>query len=520
MNTFKKTSLHAAILAGLGVVAAAGSASAVHVNPDGTGSVLLYPYYTTRSDGGAATGAEYYDNYISVVNSTGSTKAVKVRILEGKRSQEVLDFNLFLSPFDVWTAGIIRTPEGAGMVSIDRSCVVPTNVFRDGAGAVILPTVDTLNHFRNFQYIDPVDGGGLTLDRTREGYVEMIEMGDITNPTWTSWIKHGNTGIPANCPALAGVDGAMSPGITRPTGGLFGRQSIVNVVSGSDFSYDAVAIDDWSAVEQYTASRSLFPRLNGGGGVAGLPSNTTSNVFVSGGAISDNWGAGSAAAADAISATMMHTSVMNEFNILKTTASGTDWIVTFPTKKLYVDVSATVTPARRPFANNYSPVNCGGTTGGATGGAPDEFTYGMYNREEQVPGVAPGILEVSPPRPGPAPSVNQFCFETNALTFTPSATLLGSTNGLAIDPLKVLVTADRLPVAGPETNETGWLAINFLGTGQQMVAPSGRVYRGLPAIGLMFEDYLNATARPAGDSRGRVSTYGGSFSHKYRRSIN
>jgi hypothetical protein len=512
MNTFKKTSLHAAVLAGLGVVAAAGSASAVHVNPDGTGQVLLYPYYTTRSDAGASPATEYYDNYISVVNSTNSTKAVKVRILEGKRSAEVLDFNLFLSPQDVWTGAIIRTADGAGLVSIDRSCVVPTTLFRSATGQVVIPTTGSLNAFKNFVYAPSNDGGGTSLDRTREGYIEIIEMGDVTNPTWTSWIKHNTAGIPANCGALQGIDGAMSPGITRPSGGLFGRMSLVNVASGSDFSYDALAIDDWSDFEQYTGAGDLLPRLNGGGGALASPSDTTSDIFISGGVVTDNWGTGQNAAADAISATIMHSSVMNEFNVLKDTSSGTDWVVTFPTKKLYVNVGTGA--ARRPFASNYNNVNCGGASG-----APDQFTYGIYNREEQVPGIAPVIILPSPLPPGPPPSVNQFCYEANALSFNPGASLFGSTNLVELNPTTVLVDAAGAPVAGPETNQTGWLSVNFNQAVQSMTAPSGNVYRGLPVIGFMAEDYLNTAARAATDPRGRVSTYGGSFSHKYRRSV-
>ena len=40
MNTLKKKSLHAAVLAGLAAVGAAGTAEAVHINPDGLGQVL------------------------------------------------------------------------------------------------------------------------------------------------------------------------------------------------------------------------------------------------------------------------------------------------------------------------------------------------------------------------------------------------------------------------------------------------------------------------------------------------
>src|ERR1043165_910957 len=104
MNIFKKKSLCAA-LAGIGALGATGAAQAVNLNPDGLGQVLIYPYYTTRADGAG----NAFNSYLSVVNSTSSAKAVKVRFLEGKNSREVLDFNLFLSAKDVWTTETITT---------------------------------------------------------------------------------------------------------------------------------------------------------------------------------------------------------------------------------------------------------------------------------------------------------------------------------------------------------------------------------------------------------------------------
>ena len=110
MNTFKRKSLYAA-LAGVSALGVTGAAQAVNLNPDGLGQVLIYPYYTTRADAGG----NAYSSLLSVVNTTSSAKAVKVRFLEGKNSREVLDFNLFLSKHDVWTAAILpsRRPAGA-----------------------------------------------------------------------------------------------------------------------------------------------------------------------------------------------------------------------------------------------------------------------------------------------------------------------------------------------------------------------------------------------------------------------
>ena len=94
MNTFNKKSLFVA-LASLGALSVTGTADAVYVNPDGTGQVLLYPYYTVRNK--VAGVAAPFNTLLSVVNSTVSAKVVKVRFLEGKNSREVLDFNLYLS---------------------------------------------------------------------------------------------------------------------------------------------------------------------------------------------------------------------------------------------------------------------------------------------------------------------------------------------------------------------------------------------------------------------------------------
>ena len=129
MNTFKKTTLYTA-LAGIGALGMAGTASAVHVNPDGLGQVLIYPYYTVNSQ----TAINPFNSLLSVVNSTASAKAVKVRFLEGKNSVEVLDFNLYLSPHDVWTVAVVPTTAGgAGIVTHDKSCTTP--VMRPPVGA-------------------------------------------------------------------------------------------------------------------------------------------------------------------------------------------------------------------------------------------------------------------------------------------------------------------------------------------------------------------------------------------------
>ena len=132
MNTFNKKSLYAAI-AGIGALGVAGTADAVYVNADGLGQVLIYPYYTARTKTTTAFGATQFNTLISIVNSTNSAKSVKVRFLESLDSQEVLDFNLYLSAKDVWTTGVIPTTDGAGIVTADVSCTQPVVAKTGGA---------------------------------------------------------------------------------------------------------------------------------------------------------------------------------------------------------------------------------------------------------------------------------------------------------------------------------------------------------------------------------------------------
>ena len=194
MNSFQRKSLYAA-LAGAGALGVTATADAVSVNPNGLGQVLIYPYYTVNAD--AAGNA--YNSLLSVVNTDSSAKAVKVRFLEGRNSREVLDFNLFLSKFDVWTAGIIPSSSGGALVKTgDKSCTIPESK----------TTLQLGVNFVNFAYVG--DGGGDGLDRTKEGYVEIIEMAAYTSTNCTSIVVTHVNGVPA-CQGAKPCSATVSP---------------------------------------------------------------------------------------------------------------------------------------------------------------------------------------------------------------------------------------------------------------------------------------------------------------------
>ena len=552
MNTFKKKSLHAAVLAGLGALGAAGTANAVHINPDGLGQVVIYPYFTVRN--GNAT-------LMSIINTTSLTKAVKVRFLEGKNSREVLDFNLFLSPQDIWTGVILATADGAKLETGDNSCVTPSDLFGNSTGVLRTDSLGLpLNSFKNYQYTGANVDNTLfgTLDRTREGYIEVIEMGVVVDATLTGFIKHNSAGVPANCAALDAYDGLSTsptpvvkfPGtaaaptlyLTSPAGGLTGRASLINSAAGTNYTYDVTVLDGWWAPAvpaggnvPYSASGVTTPSISLQTGI-----DTVSNVFVTGNpAVPNSAGVVRAVwptSREAVSSVFMRDTVINEFVTDAGTVSKTDWVVTMPTKRDNIGVGSG-TP-NRPFSNNFNNTAAGS-------GACDAYAIGMYNREEQTITAAPGTLLPSPRPPAASAAGQNLCWEANVIEFA-STGLLGSSNNTrllngydtfaasgAVSTGAAFATLSRRVLQGPN----GWAFLSF-GTvasasqAQQSMTPTSttlnggavvagvftpgasevppRTFYGLPMIGAMFHNYTNS---------GVASSYGGVIPHKYTRLI-
>ncbi|CAE6691538.1 hypothetical protein [Candidatus Nitrotoga fabula] len=339
MKNFKRKSIHLALAAGIGassMAMAGGPGNGMYINADGTGQVLLYPYYTTR--GGM-------DTYMSVINTTGYAKAVKVRFIESRNSREVLDFNLYMSPYDMWTAAVVDTGTGAKVITADKSCTTP--MIPAGGQAFVnyayTGTVDNEDKIdsgdsdANGINIGGRDGETQSLDRTREGYIEVIEMGEIYgNDDLLEALTHVD-GVPDDCSKLQGLkysDLGSKLQITDPTGGLTGSASLVAPGSGTDFSYDPVAIDNFTWNQIWHQAGSIEPDLRHG--------RDRSLVFYNQQVVDTSWnGVGEYEgkdSVDAVNALLMHRAVINEFVLDNVTLSGTDWVVTMPTKRYSVPI--------------------------------------------------------------------------------------------------------------------------------------------------------------------------------------
>ena len=482
MNTFKRKSLYAAV-AGVSALGVTGAAQAVNLNPDGLGQVLIYPYYTTRADAGG----NAYTSLLSVVNTTSSAKAVKVRFLEGKNSREVLDFNLFLSKHDVWTAAIFASGTGAAVGTLDKSCTLPPIPLAGQA-------------FVNFAYTGSnSDKGGVTLDRTKEGYVEIIEMATFTTSSTTSQIVTHVGGVPGQngyvCDDL--TDSQAASDAVGVTGSIFGGMTLINVNNGTDFTEDAVALDNYVQFGQqiYNPAGSILPDLQ-------QATPAVSQVINSGAAFTSSWTPGTA---DPVSAVLMHSNVMNEFVLDAGTKSGTDWVVTFPTKRYYVNVGTGNAP--KLFQRNFNQ----------TDGSCDDVSLNIYDREERTTSTPVGF---SPP---PPTQTNSICWEANVVTFNNSNVLASSNTA------NIPTTFDdgwlnlgfptgitgALPQVHELVNTTNTLIVSLFGS-----TSSGNTvtYVGLPVVGFAVQTFSNGVlVLPTPTGTGNVlSNYGGNFVHKYQ----
>ncbi len=532
----KRNTLTTAVLAGLtGMAGMVSVSNAVNVNPDGLGQVLMYPYYTARGGN---------DTLISIVNTTERGKAVKIRILEALNSREVLDFNIYMSEYDVWTAAITEAASGGGKIlTADSTCTSP-NIFVPAAGVGELSFLD-------FQYAGVnSDAGPQGIERTLSGHIEFIEMGTFlptpaANPGAASeqivpWsAKHAGplgSRLPNNCAFfeaqwLAGgqwFGGNNAFGFEKVgadpavTGGLFGGASIINVAEGTMFSYNATAIDAFwlNSAGQHSDPAFVTPSLAGGG-------NSTSNVFVNGAVATHLW----PASILAVNATITFERLMNEYNIEAGLGARSEWVLTFPTKRFHTDAQVpvgTVTPNNPipPFSNTWHNTPAGLNL------PCEALTFRVWDREETEPSPATGVVIPSPPPPIPQPDVFELCRETNVVRFTLDGDIPAETEILR-EPLRA-GGFTRLSYTNFELPgfESGWVRFDLTnippgalvaagasadiqnGVRRSPAAANGDQLEGLPVIGFWVNTFTNGTL-----PGGTLSNYGGSFNHRGSRSI-
>ncbi len=468
----------AALLGGAVSALAQPQQPGMSINEGGLGETLIYPFYS------AANGN---DTYVHIVNTTDLTKAVKVRFIESQNSDEVLDFNLYLSPQDEWAAVVTATGDGGALVrTVDNSCTVPAipsvDVLEDG-------TIIRAKEFVNFEYADDLFDN--SIERTSEGYIEMIEMGqwDPTSPVGAAAV-HGADGIPANCEDL--VDAWTAPIVALPSfqgrwienpayeqlttwngGGLYGYGVLINVDDGTAFGMDATAVVNFADLSQgplpnlHTEPGNIEPGLN--------DAQLNVTVFNADTASSSTYPM--VTGIDAVSALFMTDVIINDYVVDPDINAKTDWIVNFPTKKDYTQGPLAIAPFSSvwgPNANDDGGIAC------------EPVSLFFWDREEAFEDT-PSEGPIFSPAPDVIPGDDlEICKEVNVISFGATSAVQASAR-------------INYGISGFLEYTEGWAALDLTGTNlitplttpRELATDDGNVFTGLPATGFAVFEYVN-----------------------------
>ena len=325
-------------------------------NPQGVGHILYVPYFSTQQGNVTA---------INIVNTdTVNGKVLKVRFRGASNSDDLYDFQVFLSPGDVWTAGIAQGADGRSRLDTsDASCTLPSRV----SGAFITGRL-------------PSDGG---VNETREGYVEILTMADIVKGADKSnqlalytATKHVKASAPCTASVLTALTRENSSSyMAVPTTGIMANWTIFNVQAGNYYAYsgEASAIEAQATFGEpgwgnlvYWDQRSTpltSSEINGfdpiGNFFAGYSNGNTADPLIRDGLISGarydlpdlstpylpnpafvNFGC-PFCQAEALSESIAATEIAGEFYNLASLGAATDWVVSFPTRRYFVAVDYT-----------------------------------------------------------------------------------------------------------------------------------------------------------------------------------
>lgn len=437
------------------------TASAVKMSSNGIAEVIIAPYYTVQ--GGNST-------LISITNVSNETKAVKLRFRESQHGLSAGSINIYLPPSDVWTGKIEETGDGAKLVTNDPSCTQP------GPESGFL----LVNDFYKS------DAAGGSLARTREGYIEIFDMGSIIDDDIVNAVSFdhskGEPKEPNDCGliddywmrgAVADDDGIWrkdpNHGMVNHFGGLMAQVNIINVQDGVEYSEPLTLFTAFSDSKDslHSAPLALIPDLR-----SASPSESESP--------SEIW----SKAIDAVSGLIMAESLLNEFTVNASVDASSEWSITFPTKYVYTDTTGEKQPFTKPFGVN---------------GACEEVTLQYWDRDTKTRDTD---------------DLLKLCYAANIVKFTGvgEETNIFHANASASDEIKL-----------EDGYANGWAKMSFVTmvdtpsepplegdyVGHFMKTSGGKkLYPGLPVIGFF-------ASRLGNENVGVGAAYAGVSGHKF-----
>jgi hypothetical protein len=424
----------------------------------------------------------------------------------------VANFNVYLGPYDAWVGAVYDTSaDGTGAAAIatnDNSCTVPAFPLAPVPGTLRALTFSNANYSQG-DYGTPTgtDSGPLGVVRTREGFFEIIEMGEVVDQVaGTSRTLEAITPVNGLPPGCAQVQAAWAPGghwrtnpgidLLPPAGGVYGAAGIVNVAEGTLYAYDATAVDGFSDVVQHTGPGDSKP--NFGTAVTDSVQEIATAYVPIGNAMIKAQYPSATRGADAVSAVLAADRVFNEFLTDRAVGASSEWVVAFPTKQFYVDpsiVGTAVTSYLPPFEEIF-----GGGHGGLNdpGVACNGRVFRYFDREGDTPPDYQGCGFLCPANP---PNSQYLCYEAELLTFNQQDVEPGVASG---------ILSSLLAINFSTSYDSGWFNL-LLNDSYEALRPSleGNVFAGQPVVGFLAVNYINANVTP-----GVLSNYSAVYPHR------
>ncbi|RLQ23690.1 hypothetical protein DWB85_00605 [Seongchinamella sediminis] len=356
---------------------------------------------------------EGYATGVNIVNTADETQVIKFRFRRATDSMDALDFNVVLSPYDMYTGFISMSGDDITWTSNDNSCTAPA--YNVGDNKFAMPDI-----YR---------------EDAETGYIEIISMGSVDETTGSQALavaaKHDSTGMPADCDAVR--DNFFAGGVSNSKKGVVSSSATVgpniavegaplattNYVASSDslkvsffiksdatgteFGDNAVHIEGFldtpSITNQQTGifSNDLqgfdYPDLNGG-----APTNPASRGKF-----------------NALREALAASKLVNDWsaNVAGDFSVDTDWVVTYPGQYVQLDLAAYIPMTIYGAGNEDLCLRAGETADPELGEVPNcDFrdipvtaSITVYDREEQEVTVEEGELVVSPSPPVITPKI-------------------------------------------------------------------------------------------------------------------
>ncbi|MGN6518966.1 MAG: hypothetical protein ACTHK2_06045 [Dokdonella sp.] len=429
------------------------ASSGMELSPDGSGQVLLFPYYTA-SDG--------QDTLVTIGSLGEHAQIVKVRFLEGYNSRPVLDFDLYLPANEIWVGAVTKAADGRAMLRTPAStCTVPA-----------LPTAGAVFSTAQFDGSGglPADAGPRGVERTREGFIEVISGGTIASETST---YSAIVGLERTCTPLPG---SLFEDIDGPGETIYGTAAVISVGLGLYYAYDATALDGFSPDPLYSpAMGPLDPSLaNAGGHLAGADASIPGYGLVH----FDR-------KIDAVSAVLAKSILYNQYVAPSALGARSDWVVSMPTQRYYTDPAISgSTTALPPFdevfhAPGVAPLKFVDPTIYDRLGNPCQGDYCQYETEFHLDRAVNVIAYATPQQ---AEAGASGVFASRLATYLYPYQESGHTR-LQPRYFRAMEGVDLSP------SQQGHVCVS-----------------GVPAVGFLAYNLVNANAQP-----GRLANYGGIY---------